>query len=125
MKTPISLALAVLAVVPVQAQIFRPQAVDGAVLGGIAGAIIGHSSGSLNHNGWQGAAIGATAGYLLGSVAEQNARNREAMAQLLTVQSAPAPAPAPAQTPQQVTIINNPPPQNPSPMASANGLFGR
>jgi len=121
MKTPISLALAVLAVVPVQAQIFRPQAVDGAVLGGIAGAIIGHSSGSLNHNGWQGAAIGATAGYLLGSVAEQNARNREAMAQLLTVQSAPAPA----QTPQQVTIINNPPPQNPSPMASANGLFGR
>ena len=123
MKTPFSLALAVLVAVPTQAQILRPEAADGAVLGGIAGAIIGHNSGSLNHNGWQGAAIGATAGYLIGSVVEQNARNREAAAQVVTVQSAPAPAPA--QAPQQVTIINNPPPPNPSPMASANGLFGR
>lgn len=69
MKTPIALALAFLAVVPSQAQIFRPEAASGAFGGGIAGAIIGRNSGSLHHNGWQGAAIGATAKLFLGSVA--------------------------------------------------------
>jgi len=52
---------------PAQAQVFRPAAVNGALLGGIAGAIIGNNSGSLHHNAWQGAAIGAGAGLLLGS----------------------------------------------------------
>ncbi len=57
-----------IALAPVRAQIFRPEAVDGAVLGGIAGAIIGHNSGDLRHNGWKGAAIGAGAGLLLGQI---------------------------------------------------------
>lgn len=76
MKTPLTLCLALLAVAPLSAQVFRPETVNGAVLGGIAGAVIGHNSGSLNHNGWQGAAIGAVAGGLIGSaVANDRDRN--------------------------------------------------
>lgn len=58
-----------LALAPAQAQIFRPEAVNGALLGGIAGAVIGNNSGSLNHNAWKGAAIGAGAGLLIGAAA--------------------------------------------------------
>ena len=72
MKTPVVLGLALLAFVPAQAQIFRPASLDGALLGGIAGAIIGNNSGSLHHNAWQGAAIGAGAGLLLGATADAN-----------------------------------------------------
>jgi hypothetical protein len=68
MKTTIAFALALLALAPVQAQVFRPESVGGVVLGGIAGAVIGHNSGSLNHNAWQGAAIGAGTGLLFGSI---------------------------------------------------------
>jgi uncharacterized membrane protein len=68
MKTTIALALALLALAPAQAQVFRPESAGGVVLGGIAGAIIGHNSGSLNHNAWQGAAIGAGTGLLFGSI---------------------------------------------------------
>ena len=68
MKTTIAFAFALLALAPAQAQIFRPESVSGVVLGGIAGAVIGHNSGSLNHNAWQGAAIGAGTGLLLGSI---------------------------------------------------------
>jgi hypothetical protein len=67
MKTILSLGLALVVFTSAQAQIFRPAAVNGALLGGIAGAIIGNNSGSLHHNGWQGAAIGAGAGLILGS----------------------------------------------------------
>ena len=67
MKTNIAFALALLALAPAQAQIFRPESVGGVVLGGIAGAIIGNNSGSLHHNAWQGAVIGAGAGLLFGS----------------------------------------------------------
>lgn len=74
MKTTLSLCLALLAASSVQAQIFRSEAVKGAVLGGIAGAVIGHNSGDLRHNGWHGAAIGATAGLLIGqAVGDANA----------------------------------------------------
>jgi hypothetical protein len=38
MKTAILLSLVSLAVVPVRAQLLRPEAVNGAVLGGVAGA---------------------------------------------------------------------------------------
>ena len=68
MKTAILLSLVSLAVVPVRAQLLRPEAVNGAVLGGVAGAVIGHNSGDLRHNGWKGAAIGAGAGMILGQV---------------------------------------------------------
>src|SRR5471030_3083387 len=73
MKTLLSLGLVALALTPAQAQIFGPRAANGALLGGIAGAIIGHNSGSLSHNGWQGAAIGAGVGALLGAAADSRA----------------------------------------------------
>jgi len=72
MKTLLSLGFALLTLAPAQAQIFGPRSVDGALLGGIAGAVIGHNSGSLSHNGWQGAAIGAGIGALLGAAADNN-----------------------------------------------------
>jgi YMGG-like Gly-zipper/Glycine-zipper domain len=75
MKTILSLAIALVALVPAQAQLFRPAAVNGALLGGLAGAIIGNNSGSLHHNGWQGAAIGAGAGLLIGSAIDANRRD--------------------------------------------------
>jgi hypothetical protein len=77
MKTPLALGLALLALAPAHAQIFGPRAVDGALLGGIAGAVIGHNSGSLSHNGWQGAAIGAGVGALLGAAADANAARHD------------------------------------------------
>jgi len=98
----------------------------GVFWGGLLGAIIGHNSGDLRHNGWRGAAIGAGAGLLLGSIAENNARQREAVI-ATAVPATPAVQAAPTAAPQNVTIINN----NyyntpaPSPMAPANGLFGR
>jgi len=68
MKTAILLSLVSLALVPARAQVLRPEAVRGAVLGGVAGAVIGHNSGDLRHNGWKGAAIGAGAGLILGEM---------------------------------------------------------
>lgn len=108
----------------------RPNyAVSGAVLGGVAGGVIGHNSGRKTA---EGVAIGAGAGLLLGSVAEQNARRRERSviyAPPPAVVYAPAPAPAPAAPPTPpapVTVINN---YNyygtPGPMSQANSLFGR
>lgn len=66
MKTTLALGFALLGLTSVHAQVFRPEAVNGAVLGGIAGAVIGNNSGSLHHNAWKGAAIGAGAGLILG-----------------------------------------------------------
>jgi uncharacterized protein YcfJ len=96
----------------------------GTFLGGIAGAIIGHNSGDLRHNGWRGAALGATAGYVLGSIAEQNARTREAVALAESQSSANVALTTASAAPQPVTAIN-PYPARPSPMAAANDLFGR
>jgi hypothetical protein len=98
----------------------RPDyAATGTLLGGIAGAIIGNNS--HGHNAWRGAAIGAGAGYLFGSIAENSARRREAAAAQVATAS-PAPAPAP----QNVTVINNYCGNSaPAPMAQANALFGR
>ncbi|HEX2101113.1 MAG TPA: YMGG-like glycine zipper-containing protein [Candidatus Synoicihabitans sp.] len=102
----------------------RPSyAARGALLGGIAGAIIGHNDG---RHGWEGAAYGLGAGYLLGSWADASARRREAEAvPLYVAPRAVAPA-VEATAPSQVTIINNyyasP---NASALASANGMFGR
>jgi outer membrane lipoprotein SlyB len=67
MKTIAALTLSLLALVPVQAQVFQPETVNGAILGGIAGAVIGNNSGDLHHNAWRGAAIGTVAGALIGS----------------------------------------------------------
>ena len=95
----------------------------GLILGGIAGAIIGHNSGDLRNNAWRGAAIGAGSGWLLGSIADQRAREHEVIYQSSSpAETAPA---APAQTVPQTVIINNNYYGTPSPMASANSLFGR
>jgi outer membrane lipoprotein SlyB len=67
MKTIVALTLSLFALAPIQAQVFHPETVNGAVLGGIAGAVIGNNSGDLHHNAWRGAAIGAVAGGLIGS----------------------------------------------------------
>jgi hypothetical protein len=75
--TTLSLCLVCVALAPLQAQVFRPEAVNGAVLGGIAGAVIGNNSGDLRHNAWKGAAIGAGAGLILGqAVGDANAAAR-------------------------------------------------
>lgn len=66
MKTSVFLGLALLALAPAPAQVFRPEAASGAVIGGIAGAVIGNNSGSLQHDAWKGATIGAGTGLLLG-----------------------------------------------------------
>src|SRR5580700_2568676 len=68
MKMPICLALALLATGPAHAQIFGPNATGGALLGGIAGGIIGHND--HNQTG-RGIAIGAASGLILGSIADQ------------------------------------------------------
>jgi len=100
----------------------RPNyATSGLLLGGLAGAIIGNNNG---HRTWQGGLIGAGVGLLLGGIAEQDARDREAAASPVY---APASAPAPTPAQQPVTIINNyntPAPAS-TPMSGANSLFGR
>ncbi|MBM3836483.1 MAG: hypothetical protein FJ398_00745 [Verrucomicrobia bacterium] len=106
--------------------------VTGAALGGLAGGIIGHNHGRKTA---EGIAIGAGAGVVLGAVAEQNVRRREAYA---VAPSAYVPAPIPAgpaapSTPasaamapasQPVPLIS-PSFATPSPMSGANALFGR
>lgn len=68
MKTLIiALTLAAAGASTATAQIYQPAVVNGAVLGGIAGAIIG----GHNHDRWgEGALIGAAAGALLGSTVQ-------------------------------------------------------
>jgi hypothetical protein len=66
MKTALACCLAIATLGTARAQVMRPEAVNGALLGGIAGAVIGNNSGDLRHNAWKGAAIGAGAGLLLG-----------------------------------------------------------
>ncbi len=102
------------------------RAVTGALLGGIAGAIIGNNSGSLHHDAWRGAAIGAGAGLVLGAVADNAARDRSPGERPpVYVQSRePAPAATTATEARNVTIINNYY-GNGSAMGSANRMFGR
>jgi uncharacterized protein YcfJ len=96
------------------------------LLGGVAGAIIGHNNG---RRGWEGAAIGAGAGYLLGRLSEPSrvhqpvsrgyrpyAYYRQPEAVVVT---------APARQPQQITIINNYYGGASTPMSNANSMFGR
>lgn len=107
----------------------RPSyAANGAILGALAGAVIGNNSGDLRHNGWAGAGLGAAAGYLVGSIAENNARRREAVLteqasavnSLAPVQVAST---APANAPDQTVTTSKP--KSSSAMSSANELFGR
>jgi outer membrane lipoprotein SlyB len=77
MKTIAALTFSLFALAPVKAQIFRPETVNGAVLGGIAGAVIGNNSGDLHHNAWRGAAIGTVAGGLIGSSIGESRERRD------------------------------------------------
>ena len=108
----------------------RPNyALSGAALGALGGAIIGHNSG--RHAG-QGEAIGAGAGFILGSIAEQNARRRAAYYSVPVSQgyyqtsptyAVPAPSePAQSQESIGISYYNH---SSSSSMSSANALFGR
>ncbi len=67
MKTSVVLLALVAATQTADAQFIRRETAGGALLGGIAGAVIGNNSGALKHNSWRGAAIGTVAGALIGS----------------------------------------------------------
>jgi uncharacterized protein YcfJ len=109
----------------------RPSyAARGTLLGGVAGAIVGHNSGDLRHNAWRGAALGAGAGWLIGAIADDRARERERQIEVTPEAESPAETsrtPQNAPTQQATTIINNNyyGPTNTSSMSAANGLFGR
>jgi hypothetical protein len=96
-------------------------AATGFWLGALAGGILGHNSGDLGHNAWRGAALGAGAGLLLGSVVEAS------RAEPASYREIPRPAPpvtvvrAPTHAPVRVVR----PAGEPSPLAEANALFGR
>lgn len=104
-------------------------AVNGLVLGALAGGIIGHNSGDFRHNGWRGVAWGAGAGWLLGSVIEANrtpvvySQPAPMIVQQPAFMNQPQPQPAQSQ-PQQVTVINNYY-GGATPMSGVNGMFGR
>ena len=68
----------------------RPNyAVGGTLLGAASGALIGSG---IDHQTWQGAAIGAGAGLVLGGLAEYSAKKHE---QKMAVAAQPAPPPQP------------------------------
>lgn len=105
----------------------------GLLLGGIAGAIIGHNN-SRSHNGWRGAAIGAGAGWLLGTIldsasyrnySDDNTYAYQAdNAYLASDSSVQESAPQQPAT-QNVQIINNYYNAPKTSMSEANSLFGR
>lgn len=96
---------------------------SGLFWGGLAGAIIGHNSGTFRHDAWRGAAWGAGAGWLLGTIAD--ASRRAVASEPAAVSAAPVAAVPAAALSQPVTIINNYYHAPATPMSAANGLFGR
>jgi hypothetical protein len=103
----------------------RSAAVNGLLLGALAGGIIGHNSGDLHHSAWRGSAWGAGLGWLLGSVVDANRRPLQPAAPVVVQPAAQLPSQPPATTqPQQVTIINNYYHAS-TPMSGVNGMFGR
>ncbi len=101
------------------------RASTGLLLGGIAGAVIGHNSGDLRNNAWRGAALGAGTGWLLGAIADERARARDREQAIVYTREETTPAqPAPSSSAPQTVIINNYY-STPTPMTSANSAFGR
>jgi uncharacterized protein YcfJ len=102
------------------------RASTGLLLGGLAGAVIGHNSGDLRNNAWRGAALGAGTGWLLGAIADDRARARDREQPIVYTREEIAPTqPEPTQSVPQTVIINNNYYGTPSPMTSANSAFGR
>jgi uncharacterized protein YcfJ len=96
-------------------------AASGALLGGLAGGIIGYNN---HYQTGRGILIGAASGLILGSIADQAAREREMAAERPVYISTPAEqTPAPAAPESQTTPAAPTAPA--SPMSSANNLFGR
>ncbi|MFT3783112.1 MAG: YMGG-like glycine zipper-containing protein [Nibricoccus sp.] len=75
MKTTFLLALSLLTLVSARAEVFRPSTVNGAVVGGLAGALIGSTSGDRDDI-WRGAAVGAVAGGLIGAASDSHGHSR-------------------------------------------------
>ena len=96
-------------------------AATGFWLGAVAGGILGHNSGDLGHNAWRGAALGAGAGLLLGSVVEAS---RAAPASYREIPP-PAPSVTVVRPPASVPVRVVRPAGEASPLAEANALFGR
>lgn len=97
------------------------------LLGGVAGAIIGHNNG---RRAWQGAAIGAGSGYVLGRLSESSPAHRPVSSGYAPYHhyrrpSAVVTYQAVQPASQQITIINNYYGTAATPMSSANTLFGR
>lgn len=137
MKKTMILALGVATVLPMQAQLFSHESITGAGFGALTGGLIGHASG---RHGWEGAAIGAGAGFLIGSlIHREKARERYYYSPYYAYQApyyayTASVVPAAPQTPA-VTETTQPSSQTPAPapsviqpvsnMAGANSLFGR
>ena len=84
----------------------RPNyAVGGTVVGAAAGGLIGAGY----HNGWQGAAIGAASGLVVGSIAEVAAQNHEQ--KLAKAQTAPPPEQPIMVTAPSVPVVYRPAPE--------------
>jgi hypothetical protein len=130
MKKLLAGGLVLGALATAQAQLFSPESVGGAAFGALAGGIIG---GNGCHLGGTGAAIGAGAGFLLGTVVhEANKDSYSASgyyypAQAVVYTVPPAAPVAVQQTPAAAPQAPAPvvPPNPVSPMSSANSLFGR
>jgi outer membrane lipoprotein SlyB len=108
------------------------RALSGAVIGGVAGGIIGHNNGRRTA---EGIAIGAGAGLLLGTLADQQAARRQALWHPTPVYhiASISPSPTPEATPSHAPPVSSEPillrpiggAAGPAPMAGANALFGR
>lgn len=95
-------------------------ATSGLFWGGLTGALIGDG----RHGAWRGAAWGAGAGFLIGAIADANARESEERVVVVPQTQTAVSNQASQNAPQNVTIINNYY-GNSSQMSSANGMFGR
>src|SRR5262245_3451753 len=99
---------------PVDAAAHAPPRPNYAVNGTLVGAMAGGLIGSANHYGWQGAAIGAASGLVVGRVAEAAAKNSERTHASSTSTMAP---PAGKVTPPRQAITA---PQPPNVVSTAN-----
>lgn len=106
-KTLLALCVVSLAAGSAQAQLFRPTVVEGALLGGAAGAIIGHNS---DRRTGEGAVIGALAGAVIGAVLDDRPAPRPVVVSPPPVCVAPPP--------QVVYVYETPvcPPPPPAPV---------